>query len=639
MIKRSQDSRRQASWSSDESIKRLWNHLVRDFRASLKSPNLWARQQTALRCTKQFRQTEWPSKTTTSVYIHKCQVQLETLFKRYTFEDDLKTAAVRRQETLDRFIAYQEKLATPPCTAISRHLVLQRARTYISRILGPFNMDELLEKVEFGKRANYGVPYAKSYLDEKVRTLSGSKEHCDWFVNTYLPTDDILRDAIASVQKAGASVVSDRPHLLVTSTLTATAVPKSFKIDRIITPNTVIGAMHSAALGTLIEERLKEAGLNIRKLQERQKELAQSASRHRQLVTADLSDASNCFTHEMVNRLIPRRWYTELKRGMIRHVKVGDRTIQMTSFMAMGIGYTFPLETLMFYGVLKALAELCNVSGRISVYGDDLIYPRKLHPYVVRMFPKIGFHLNIDKTFCNDNFRESCGGDYYHGVDVRPYQPEQVGKVMSRMEYLVFLYKTLNGLCRRWDPCEIPSSVHYLIREIVNVGGRVMLVPPGFPDTAGFKTSETRLPWYVPFTGPRWDVKSQSLAFPYISTTKSDRYVENIYPYYWESMRQSLQPVSTNPWADPTDHHLLRWVTLRKPSLKRDLQSFSRPNDPPLGTRASQIRTGKSPYARLGLSRKRCLRLFPVVTQKGCSGYTVVRGSASSWSLGAVCPA
>jgi hypothetical protein len=209
----------------------------------------------------------------------------------------------------------------------------------------------------------------------------------------------------------------------------------------------------------------------------------------------------------------------------------------------MGNGLTFPTETLVFYVIVKAIAELSEVRGLISVYGDDLIYPSGLHKYVAAIFPQLKFKLNLDKTFVKAPFRESCGSDFYRGVDVRPAFLPDEHQLLTRTKYSVWLYKTYNALIRRWDEKEISTTLFYLLTEISRIGLKVFRVPPSYPDTAGIKVLN---PWVIPmdaqvldwspisvrfYSGSRW------FSFSYLSTQPSNRAVVTTLPYYWLSLQ------------------------------------------------------------------------------------------------------
>ena len=606
---------------SDGLITKLWLSLVRDFRTNLSDPSLGMRHEAALKSgIRTFRDEPFPSKWNTTEYRFKCLYQLENLMKRYVFENDASSEELSRQ-ALEGFSTFQCEIATPLARTATAYAVTQGARRIIKRILGKFNPEELSDNVMFGKRANEGVPYAQSYLDCKVACLSGSLEHQEWF-DDYLLGDPLLSDIVKQCSRYTTSrgkgpkpdsykEPSVKPFRSIPTYLTATTVPKSYKTNRVIVPNTVIGAMYTYGLGRMIETRLARVGLNIRTLQKKHGLYAKLASKTGHLVTADLSKASDLFTTAMVNALVPRDWFNALKRGRIKNVSIDGKVTHLTSFMAMGIGFTFTLETLMFYAILKSIAQLTNVKGLISVYGDDLIYPRALHRYVAVLFPKLGLRLNTDKTFVDLPFRESCGSDFYKGVDVRPFQPEAVGQRMTDNEYRTFCYKLLNGLLRRWDRWEIPTMVLFLLKEILSVDYSIKLVPPDFPDGSGlhFRISD-RIPiakqlamwdltWYIPVSYPVWNNDLQCHSFVYWREVAYDRQVPFVYPYLWEKLRsKSRDEGLSNLFENPNDAPILRWVKPR--GMKRGMRSPT--------------------------TRRRLVQLIPVVSKKGSTRHLQQEG-------------
>jgi hypothetical protein len=82
----------------------------------------------------------------------------------------------------------------------------------------------------------------------------------------------------------------------------------------------------------------------------------------------------------------------------------------------MGNGATFCLETLIFAAACYAVGE-----SRPTVYGDDIIIDVGRYPQLLRFMRFLGFRINEDKTHTSGPFRESCGGNYYHGTDITPF--------------------------------------------------------------------------------------------------------------------------------------------------------------------------------------------------------------------------
>jgi hypothetical protein len=113
-------------------------------------------------------------------------------------------------------------------------------------------------------------------------------------------------------------------------------------------------------------------------------------------------------------------------------------------FSSMGNGFTFELETLIFYSVARTCAYFRGISGVISVYGDDIICPSMLADDLTWVLEYLGFTVNTEKSFVSGPFRESCGGHYHNGVDVTPFY------LRKPIETLVDLIHVANAI-RLWS--------------------------------------------------------------------------------------------------------------------------------------------------------------------------------------------
>lgn len=556
------------TYSTDEVMKKLWLCLARDFRASM-SHNENHYPSKFLECNdiRGFRSYKWPDRLNANPWIFKTDYQLESLFKRYRFRDDMFSDEELTKMTNDKFVATQIRICEPLKLTPVVMRVLREARLISKEILGQYDLEEHMKACRFGKRASVGNSYARSYLDLKLSSseITGSHDHIGW-MEEYLYTDTLLREILQ-----GRDNNSYPPYKPI-DTLALTNVPKSFKSLRGIMPNTLIGSFYTYGLGKVITDRLKEkAHLNISVLQEKHRAMCCKYSKDRSHVTADLSAASDTPTYELLMRVIPYSWMKVLKLGRINHCTIGEERIYLRSFMTMGIGFTFPLETLLFYALLKAIEKLSGVKGRISVYGDDLIYPRKMHPFVKHIFPCLNIQLNEDKTFVESHFRETCGADYYRGIDVRPFQPEGSASELKPLPFQQFLYKLINGLSRRWEKEEIPSTYNYLLTMIAVVSGKVLCVPPSFPDESGIRMNLHSINalrkdrWEIPFSPIYYCVDKgsnsyQSYIFKYLRYESDDRSVTTLAPFYWESLRLgSLNCHEVDSFTNIRDAHVLKW--------------------------------------------------------------------------------
>lgn len=537
--------------STDECMRKLYIHLVSDFRTRFGQQYAAAPLGAFLSGgIKMLRGYAFPSRCCVSPDIFKADYQLEALFKRYRFKDDVYTDQELLDMAKEKFLGTQVRLAKGFTVTPLIHQVLVEARRFAKDILGEYSVEEHRALCQFGKRACVGTGFAESTLDVKLsKPLTGSQEHIRWFKN-YLNTDELLRDAIKEASG------KRRPSYRVCDTLTMSHVPKSFKALRGIIPDTLLGSFYTNGLGKLLSKRLRSAGLDIRVLQQRHGILAQKNSRTRKFVTADLSAASDSLTPHLLRRVLPLPWYRAAVYGRIPHIDLlGDR-VRMETVLTMGLGHTFPLQTLVFYCLLKAIGRLAL--GRdvyVSVYGDDLIYPRKIHRYVAAIFPKVGLLLNGDKTYVEDYFRESCGSDFYRGSDVRPFSPEGEYQLKHGLHYGQFLYKILNGLRRRWDASQIPRTIEFLKCEIILHVGEILYVPPSFPDTSGYKVFEHDGAYLCAYHEP--DRNTFSNRFTFIQQRNKRRESLSQCCYYWEWLRERSHIEIAHDYSDPSDTPIL----------------------------------------------------------------------------------
>jgi len=109
----------------------------------------------------------------------------------------------------------------------------------------------------------------------------------------------------------------------------------------------------------------------------------------------------------------------------------------------MGNGFTFELETLLFVALSAAVAKL--IPGRdLFVYGDDILIPSAADRDVRAVLEAFGFEVNQEKSFSSGPFRESCGGDFFLGYNVRSCFAT---KDMDNSLQWIALH---NELVRRW---------------------------------------------------------------------------------------------------------------------------------------------------------------------------------------------
>lgn len=225
-----------------------------------------------------------------------------------------------------------------------------------------------------------------------------------------------------------SSALSSLPHLLegegdtVTTTVEIhhgklVTVPKSWKTDRTVMIEPGLNSFFQLGAGRLIAARLKRKGVDVTN-QEKNKLLAREASLTGALATLDLSSASDSISVELVRHLLPTDWYDLLSCLRTSMCEYEGEGFPLEKFSSMGNGFTFPLETLIFWALVSSLPGCSKVT---SVYGDDIIIPVEAVPQALLVLRSAGFTVNMEKSFWTGHFRESCGGDYFWGFDIRPF--------------------------------------------------------------------------------------------------------------------------------------------------------------------------------------------------------------------------
>jgi hypothetical protein len=199
-------------------------------------------------------------------------------------------------------------------------------------------------------------------------------------------------------------------------------------------------------------------------------------------VTIDLKSASDSVSIELCRYLLPESWFDLLDRTRSAYGRIGkEEEFLYAKFCSMGNGFCFPLETLIFASACFSVG--CGLPGRdFSVYGDDIIVRKKHAASVLALLQHWGFKANLEKTFLEGPFRESCGADWFGGEDVRPYTLDHA------LDTVENVFKFLN-LTRRNERAEkFFSCVRKEVLKLLPVQFQFFRPLPGQADT-GIDTS------------------------------------------------------------------------------------------------------------------------------------------------------
>lgn len=427
--------------------------------------------------------------------------QNESLLKKFTSDSPLDKD-LRVKLTFEKFLRVNEHMSHFSFPDISGRMstlcqlgrILKRMRFYCHQVLGELVEDEWFHACRHGSGSSIGVPYIDTSLERKFTPpFSGTLDANRLFVR-YLSYNHRLSRYLGEI-----------PEYLQVTGSRATTVPKTDKIDRMIAIEPTLNMFFQQGLMSLMYERFKKAGFGLRALQPEHTRLAYESSITGSNATIDFSSASDCVSTLLLEKILPPQWFHSLNLVRCKEMVFPDGTsIPLNMFSTMGNATTFPLETLVLRSLaISVLVEKSANTNRIfptdreissiSVFGDDCIVPTDSCHLFIEMAKSIGFLVNEDKTFLTPEggFRESCGGDYLHGKDVRPlFIKAPHNNRLSSLE--PWLYSIMNGLQQKYISYFGPLNYLYdkefykemrLIFKEFKLA--IRLVPPYYPDDSG----------------------------------------------------------------------------------------------------------------------------------------------------------
>jgi hypothetical protein len=236
-------------------------------------------------------------------------------------------------------------------------------------------------------------------------------------------------------------------------------VPKNDSISRCICIEPTLNMFYQLGFGAILERRLStHFGIEMGSQQFKNRELARIGSVFDNLCTIDLESASDSLGLRMLRAVLPVDFMSILMRlrsPMCDLPGIGMFELDMVS--TMGNGFTFPLQTMLFSCIVKAAFRTVGVRprnprgschGDWGVFGDDIICPREIVVQVFRLLKILGFTVNTSKTFVQGPFRESCGSDFFQGVNIRGVYIKSIRSMQDRFVAInqLNLFSTRTGV-------------------------------------------------------------------------------------------------------------------------------------------------------------------------------------------------
>lgn len=336
---------------------------------------------------------------------------LQSEYKSKYLSEDLVPADDRRAAALLKWKAAEERNRTTNQRLLiescdfgwtSSDEVLSKARQYIASVLG--NVDSFsLSDGSFSNGASTRVlrgPTA-AILKHSGQAHVTSSAISHWILDS--SANSRLSELELNLQESSVFFT----------------VPKATDIDRVACKEPEINLFMQREVGVHIRRRLKFVGIDL--LDQTNNQYLASMALKLGLATIDLSSASDSITTQLVVELLPPGWFMLLNDLRVKSTDIDGTVHPLEMFSSMGNGFTFELESLIFWALSRAVCYLSGTKGKLSVYGDDIIISSLVAPRLARVFSWFGFKVNPKKSNWSGPLRESCGKHYHNSWDITPF--------------------------------------------------------------------------------------------------------------------------------------------------------------------------------------------------------------------------
>lgn len=330
--------------------------------------------------------------------------------------------------------------------------VLHLTRRKITGLFPRLDPKKLCSYFRFGPGADTSTVSSNTSAYDKYADRGRISQPCLMRLHEVLSGDGELLAPDVRLSLAEHSIFDDSSRQLL--------APKTALIDRAIEKGPRWNVFLQLGLGEYLTELLRTRwNLDIAD-QTTNSDLAQRAQLSG-LCTVDLSSASDCLATNVVIDLMAEvedpYWLECILSSRTPYTLTKHKgRVRLEKIAAMGNGYTFPLETLIFYAVAYSCHTHLGLpygdehGVRVRAYGDDIIVDRRAYDLLVSALSYLGFSVNSKKSFKDGAFYESCGKDFFRSENVRPIFCKKIG--VTPKDYLSFCNQVFS-----WASCSVDS--------------------------------------------------------------------------------------------------------------------------------------------------------------------------------------
>lgn len=435
-------------------------------------------------------------------YAFKLAFAATSLLSKATF---LSTGIDKKQVALDKFAQFEQlcketndrfrNLSLDKLYNSSNAALLFAMTRKIDRILGPFDPDEWFEGADWGPGVTTQLKGEHVSAANKFHSENGITR------DLYDLVGDLVPVAYPTWYAHMAGMNFARPSAFTMEVGNSlSAVPKNSKTDRIIAIEPGWNLYLQKGLGKMIRRRLQRVGIDLQDQSHNQR-LALLGSKTGHLATVDFSSASDSIASELVREVMPPRWHRVLDACRSKLGVSKDGSVQRwNKFSSMGNGFTFELESLIFFAAAQCVNDALGIDSEVSVYGDDVIIDVQSYETFARFSEFLGFRVNLKKSFASNSllFRESCGVYYYRGLDCKPIflkerlsNVESFYKLANNIRHYAHRNRNYLGCDSKFRSCHqrlverVPKALRCFVPASLGDAGFVSNLDEACPPTAG----------------------------------------------------------------------------------------------------------------------------------------------------------
>lgn len=435
--------------------------------------------------------------------------------KKYILPSDSKT---RKEKAYAKFLKVNEEMRAYkdfqiPEDRSPASRALQMMKNIIWHVLykAP-DYEQVFNNTKSSPGSSIGVPFTDTSDERKFRYPISITKECMDLWQVYKLYDPQFADAVRMLNES--CVRENIPELHVVEGSRTSTVLKTTDIDRMIGVEPVVNMFFQHGASHQLECLLLAVGLSFARDPEKHRRKACYASITNGDATVDFSSMSDRIAIGVAKAFIPESWLRLLMTIRCSQTEINGEWHELHMISTMGNATTFPIETLLLWALAMACTQIATYpkhettipdlrkekpgkpgwKSRVSVFGDDCILPGYAVPLFFECARLLGFAVNEEKSFYRDreNFRESCGGDFYHGRDVRPFYLGALPQTRSKIAMEAYLYSTINGVIRKYIQyfgtvgyIYEKSLLRWLISCLHSCTDYIKFVPEDYPDDSG----------------------------------------------------------------------------------------------------------------------------------------------------------